>query len=1004
MAQSLRSMPWTASTTGPVSGDAGLYVKPRVQQIYAADGLFRSLPITLNVQCRGHGMCCYKSICFCIIAAVLIYNPFLSGGINTIQEYTEKNIYGITALGYYLAAEGDVNGDGFDDFLISEGSTEFKYRSVYLFLGGESVSQSPEMTWTSSINESKRYYGTQLSICGDFNGDGYNDIIINGDKDENNIYPIFLYYGGPTQSSEPDISFDLENYPNRMTFTGDLNHDGFDEIMVSDINNICAYIYFGNNAGDTEVDLILSDQNEVSSFGYFISPAGDVNQDGYDDVLIAANGYRNFGLDNKVYLYLGGIEMDTIPDLVLQDSNADDYGECVGGGKDLNNDGYDDFVILSDYSSGRELLIFLGNSELDDQPDYTIPTPSADLHFWYEFALLEDVNGDHYDEIAITTVIYELKEFSTALYYGADIIDSSVDFYLTNHSYPDGFGIIISSAGDSNNDGYGDILIGHPPYHSSTGCVYLYNGNINMNNNPDWVRTGIGSYNHFGTLASIDGDLNGDGFSDLVAASRMYKNKTGRVYVYWGGISPDNIADMIITGQNEETSIGMGFGSAGDLNADGYDDLVISYPNENNRRGQVKIFWGGAVIDTINPVIINGFGSFGYFGCSLCTSGDYNNDGINDLVIGAKGQNEGYGRAYLYYGGPDFDSEEDLFFDGAGSEMVTFSTSLSTMGDFDNDGYDDLMIGDYSNFEMHGKVFFYRGGSPMDNEADFILIGESYGSEIGLKLTFLNDINGDGYDDIAILDQDDTAHPPRIHFILGRPSFDQISLSEDCYSISISQNSDLINFAGAGDINKDGYFDFIINYPPDQDYSDLGAIYYGNSVIDFSPDIPIRDLTNNFGGVRGLGDVNNDGVLDFVIMAPSDDIHKNGKVYIFTTYVQSSIKIFLEGPYQGNSMGYVTGLNNPIPLQSPYGDSIKVSELPDCIVDWVLVQLKSNPNGDVISQRSFFLRNDGYIVDIDGITTDLKIPGLADGDYYIIVRHRNHLAVMSSNAVPMTIE
>jgi hypothetical protein len=96
-----------------------------------------------------------------------------------------------------------------------------------------------------------------------------------------------------------------------------------------------------------------------------------------------------------------------------------------------------------------------------------------------------------------------------------------------------------------------------------------------------------------------------------------------------------------------------------------------------------------------------------------------------------------------------------------------------------------------------------------------------------------------------------------------------------------------------------------------------------------------------------------------------------------------------------------TGLSDSgyVPTTSPYSDAREVSTVPENVVDWVLVKLRTEADSEPISQKSFFLRKDGQVVDVDGTTTELEMPNAPDGDYFVVVRHRNHLAVMSGQKV-----
>ncbi len=124
-----------------------------------------------------------------------------------------------------------------------------------------------------------------------------------------------------------------------------------------------------------------------------------------------------------------------------------------------------------------------------------------------------------------------------------------------------------------------------------------------------------------------------------------------------------------------------------------------------------------------------------------------------------------------------------------------------------------------------------------------------------------------------------------------------------------------------------------------------------------------------------------------------------GKVTVLEPSILLNIKIYLEGPYQaGGSMTTNLKTAGSVPLTSPYTDARTVTAVPDGVTDWVSVELRSSASGPAVVQRSFFLKSDGSIVETDGTTTDLMIPGVAAGDYFILVKHRNHLAIMSAAA------
>ena len=126
---------------------------------------------------------------------------------------------------------------------------------------------------------------------------------------------------------------------------------------------------------------------------------------------------------------------------------------------------------------------------------------------------------------------------------------------------------------------------------------------------------------------------------------------------------------------------------------------------------------------------------------------------------------------------------------------------------------------------------------------------------------------------------------------------------------------------------------------------------------------------------------------------------------MFTTtltqpFVLANLKVFLEGPYSGGgSMG--TGLNGILPTNDPYSVGENVVSIPSAtIVDWVKVQLRGTTT-TVTATRAAFIKNDGSIVDLDG-TSPVKFNGVSDGNYYVVVIHRNHLAVMSAGTLALS--
>ena len=197
-----------------------------------------------------------------------------------------------------------------------------------------------------------------------------------------------------------------------------------------------------------------------------------------------------------------------------------------------------------------------------------------------------------------------------------------------------------------------------------------------------------------------------------------------------------------------------------------------------------------------------------------------------------------------------------------------------------------------------------------------------------------------------------------------------------------------------GDVNGDTYIDAVV-----ANENQAQVVYTNDGSGNFSS-------FDTFGGGNSqsikLGDVDGDGDLD-VLSASSSD-HKIAWYENRAEGVRLQAKVFLEGPYDAAGDSMSTAVNDSLPKTSPYAEDARtVGSIPSTITDWVLVELRSTADGSAIISRSALLRKDGKIVDDDG-TTEYITMNVNPGDYFIAVRHRNHLAVMSDEVHALATE
>ncbi|MBL0108002.1 MAG: FG-GAP repeat protein [Ignavibacteria bacterium] len=169
-------------------------------------------------------------------------------------------------------------------------------------------------------------------------------------------------------------------------------------------------------------------------------------------------------------------------------------------------------------------------------------------------------------------------------------MNNVADVIMTGETSGNYFGNSVSSAGDVNGDGYTDVIVGSYLYSSNTGRAYIYFGGGSMNNVVDLTMTGETTSDFFGKSVSSAGDINGDGYSDVIVGATGYSTSTGRAYIYFGGVSMDNVADVIMTGEATGDSFGNSVSSAGDINGDGYSDVIVGAPLYSSQTGRAYIY------------------------------------------------------------------------------------------------------------------------------------------------------------------------------------------------------------------------------------------------------------------------------------------------------------------------------------------------------------------------------------------------------------------------------
>jgi hypothetical protein len=425
-------------------------------------------------------------------------------------------------------------------------------------------------TWTAESNEEYVYFGWSVATAGDVNGDGYSDVIIgapeydNGETDEGRAY---VYHGSasglspvPDWTAESNQAAALFGYS--VSTAGDVNGDGYDDVIIGAPDYESAYVYHGSASGlAIDPAWTVQGEQETADFGHSVSTAGDVNNDGYSDIVIGANQYdAGSGHEGAAFTYHGSASgLSTAPDWIAAgDQMAGEFGTSVSNAGDTNGDGYDDVIIgepfWNDFSHALfdlgKVVLFRGSSAgLSATPEWTAEGERDGAEFGWAVSTAGDVNGDGYDDVIVGSYAYIVDlgshEGRAYVYHGSSAGPSvSPDWITEGTQVYAHFGLSVSTAGDVNGDGYSEVIVGanyFSHWEVNEGCAFVYHGSASgLAATHSWSTESDQDSAFLGTSVSTAGDVNGDGFADVIVGAHMYDNgqeDEGRAYVYHGSAS-----------------------------------------------------------------------------------------------------------------------------------------------------------------------------------------------------------------------------------------------------------------------------------------------------------------------------------------------------------------------------------------------------------------------------------------------------------------------------------
>jgi len=415
----------------------------------------------------------------------------------------------------------------------------------------------------------------------DVNGDGLADLAIDAVSVGMNAGAVYLYEGSPSGvSTTPATTLAGPDGPEGvfafLANAGDVNGDGFADVAVGatglpgNTGPSHVYVYFGSASGlSSKPSVTLAAPDGAGTrFGVAVAGVGDVNGDGYGDLLVGApgDGAADGGIPGSdgpgaAYVYFGGPDGPALgfaldaPEPTVSEPGG--FGSAVASAGDVDADGFADFVVSSPQQAvWGEAYVYRGSASRAAPPVATRLTTSTtgedpeviDSSFGEVVACADDVNGDGYADLIVTvgwTNDDRVPGMDTASNDGRIYVylGSPSGIPVTPATEVAGpgtfaFGGEAASAGDVNGDGYGDLVFGafgdgHTA--SVTGNAFVYLGGASgLASTPQTSIVGPDQAGFFGVVATSHGDLDGDGYADVVVAAYEALGAAGRVYVFPG--------------------------------------------------------------------------------------------------------------------------------------------------------------------------------------------------------------------------------------------------------------------------------------------------------------------------------------------------------------------------------------------------------------------------------------------------------------------------------------
>jgi hypothetical protein len=424
-------------------------------------------------------------------------------------------------------------------------------------------------SWIAQADQDEAYLGVSVATAGDVNGDGFADVIVGA----------ALYDNGQTDEGR-------------------------------------ALVYQGSAAGLATSPAWTAESNQENAwFGNSVATAGDVNGDGFDDVIVGVWQYTNVeGQEGRAVVYHGSSAgLAAAPNWAVESDTWGAQMGTVATAGDVNGDGFDDVIVGAwRYTNGQNqegaAFLYHGSAAgLAITPAWSVESNDVDGYMGYAVGTAGDVNGDGFDDVIVSHYYFdngEGNEGRALVYHGsATGLAATPAWSAEGNQIAAYFGNSVGTAGDVNGDGFSDVIVGaylHDNGQANEGRAYVYHGSaVGLATTPAWFAEGDQFAVYYGTSVGGAGDVNGDGFSDVIVGSFMYGNgqpNEGRVFVYAGSATGlATAADWTAESDHFDAQFGISAGTAGDVNGDDLSDVIVGAPQFSDpefHEGRAYVYHG----------------------------------------------------------------------------------------------------------------------------------------------------------------------------------------------------------------------------------------------------------------------------------------------------------------------------------------------------------------------------------------------------------------------------